>query len=226
MMTDSDAPRLKDRIDDFLEQMAAHVPPEVARTLSEELSKLAQSGIAKRSLQNGERAPDFTLPDAHRTPVRLGELLQRGPVVLTFYRGGWCPFCNLQLRAYQQMLPSLRERGAELVAVSPQTPDYTLSTVEEKELTFPVLSDVGNRVAALYGLVYTLSDALQSLQKSFGNPIPKFNGDDSWQLPMPGTFVIDRGGVVRLAFVDPDYTRRLEPTLILDAVREIVARGG
>jgi peroxiredoxin len=115
-------------------------------------------------------------------------LLDRGPVVLTFYRGCWCPFCDLQLRAYQSVLPKIRALGAELVAISPQTADYALSDVEKKELTFPVLHDAGNRVARGYGVVYTLSEALMQLQIGFGNPIPKFNGDDSWELPVPGTY--------------------------------------
>jgi peroxiredoxin len=225
-MDDRDDRTLSTRIAEFQQQMARVAPPQVVATLTDELTKLARSGIANRSLRVGDHAPDFALPDAHHKTVRLSALLAAGPVVLTFYRGGWCPFCNLQLRAYQEALPSLRALGAELVAVSPQTPDYTLSTVEEKQLTFPVLSDVGNRVAELYGLVYTLSDALKALQEAFGNPLPKFNGDETWRLPMAATFVIDRGGIVRLAFVDSDYTRRLEPAAILDAVGEIVRRAG
>lgn len=148
----------------------------------------------------------------------LSTLLEKGAVVVTFYRGGWCPFCNLQLRAYQSVLAKIRELGAELVAVSPQTKDYALSDVEKRELAFPVLSDLHNGVARQYGLVFTLSDALKELQRKFNNPIPKFNGDDSWELPMPGTFVIDREGIVRLAHVDPNYTKRLEPAAILDAL--------
>ena len=101
----------------------------------------------------------------------------------------------------------------------PADPDYALSDVEKKQLTFPVLTDAHNQVARAYGLVFALSDVLRSLQTSFGNPVPKFNGDDSWELPMPGTFVLDRNGVVRLSHVDPNYMLRLEPTAILDALR-------
>jgi peroxiredoxin len=127
----------------------------------------------------------------------------------------------LQLRSYQSVLADIHARGAELVAISPQTPDNSLSTIEKKQLAFPVVSDVGNRVARQYGLVYKLSDALQRLQTGFGNPIPKFNGDDSWELPMPGTFVIDRHGKVVLAHVDPNYLVRLEPAAILDALARL-----
>jgi peroxiredoxin len=219
MNNDVSATSLKDRIAEFTTKMAKHARPEVIATLGAEIQKLAESGIAKRALQVGARAPDFSLPSARGAEVKLSALLANGPVVVTFYRGGWCPFCDLQLRAYQSILPEIRRLGAELVAISPQTADYPLSDVEKKELTFAVLSDAHNRVARRYGLVFALGDAWKELQTGFGNPIPKFNGDDSWELPMPGTFVVDRGGVVRLAHVDPDYRRRLEPAAILDALR-------
>ncbi len=219
MSHDVSATSLKDRIAEFTSGMAKHAPPEVLATLGTELRKLAESGIAQRALQVGARAPEFSLPDARGGTVTLSSLLAKGPAVVTFYRGGWCPFCDLQLRAYQGALPEIRRLGAELVAISPQTADYAQADVEKKQLTFPVLTDAHNTVARRYGLVYSLSDALRALQTGFGNPIPKFNGDDSWELPMPGTFVLSQDGVVRLAHVDPDYTRRLEPAAILDALR-------
>jgi peroxiredoxin len=212
---------LKDRIAEFTSGMAGQVPAEVIATLGAELEKLAASGIAKHALAPGAKAPDFSLPDVQGRSVVLSSLLTKGPVVVTFYRGGWCPFCNLQLRAYQGILPEIHGLGAELIAISPQTVDYALSDAEEKQLTFPVLCDPQNRVARTYGLVYTLSDALKKLQTGFGNPIPKFNGDDSWELPMPGTFVLNREGVVKLAHVDPNYTVRLEPAAILEALRAV-----
>ena len=213
------ATSLKDSIAEFKGTMAKHAPPEVIATLAAELQKLADSGIAARALRVGSTAPDFSLPDSSGKVVALSGLLARGPAVVTFYRGGWCPFCDLQLRAYQGVLMQVHDLGAELVAVSPQTPDYVLSDVEKKQLTFPVLTDAHNRVAGAYGLVFSLSDVLKQLQTGFGNPIPKFNGDDSWELPMPGTFVLDRNGVVLLAHVDPNFMVRLEPAAILDALR-------
>ena len=213
-----EATALKDQIAEFTAGMAKHAPPEVIVTLGAELEKLATSQIAKRALAVGAVAPDFTLPDARGASVTLAKVLARGPAIVTFYRGGWCPFCDLQLRSYQSVLADIHARGAELIAISPQTPDYSLSDVEKKQLAFPVLSDIGNRVARMYGLVYKLSDVLQKLQTGFGNPIPKFNGDESWELPMPGTFVLDRNGRVVLAHVDPNYMVRLEPAAILDAL--------
>jgi len=219
MSQEIEATSLRDSIAAFTANMAKHAPAEVIATLGAELKKLVDSGIAARALKVGTKAPDFTLPDAHGEQVNLASVLAKGPAVVTFYRGGWCPFCDLQLRAYQGVLAPVRDLGAELLAISPQTPDYALSDVEKKQLTFPVLTDAGNRVAREYGLVFALSDAAKQLQTGFGNPIPKFNGDESWELPMPGTFVLDRSGMVLLAHVDPDYMRRVEPAAITDALR-------
>jgi peroxiredoxin len=210
---------LKDSIDTFMQGVSKQAPPEVLAGLAAEIKKLAESGIARHALQVGAKAPDFTLPDAHGKPVTLSALLAEGPAVVTFYRGGWCPFCDLQLRAYQGVLRAIHALGAELVAVSPQTPDYALSDVEKKQLTFPVLTDKGNRVARDFKLVFTLSDALRELQTHFGSVLPKFNGDESWELPMPGTFVLDRHGIVRFASVDPNWMVRVEPAVILEALR-------
>jgi peroxiredoxin len=219
MTDDITATSLTDRIAEFTSAMAKNAPPEVLSALGAELRKLTESGIASGALKVGVKAPDFSLPDPRGVAVTLSTLLQKGPLVVTFYRGGWCPFCDLQLRAYERILPAIRRLGGELVAISPQTVDYALSDAEKKGLSFPVLTDAHNQVARKYGLVFTLSDVLKRLQEAFGNPIPKFNGDDSWELPMPGTFVLSRSGLVWLAHVDPDYTRRLEPAAILDALR-------
>ena len=148
-------------------------------------------------------------------------LLKQGSVVITFYRGEWCPYCNLELRAYQQALPQLQALGASLVAISPQTSDHSLSTTEKMELTFAVLSDVGNQVARQFGLVFTIDEAVRGAHKQVGADLPEFNGNDSWELPMAGTFLVDQSGVVRLAFVNPDFTRRLDPSVIIARLKEL-----
>jgi peroxiredoxin len=223
MTQDAQTTTLKDTIDIFMQGVAKQAPSDILAGLGAEIKKLAESGIARQALQVGATAPDFTLPDVHGKPVTLSALLARGPAVVTFYRGGWCPFCDLQLRAYQGVLGAIHGLGAELVAISPQTPDYALSDVEKKQLDFPVLTDTGNRVARDYGLVFALSDALRKLQTHFGSVLPKFNGDDSWELPMPGTFVIERHGRVTFASVDPNWMVRVEPATILAALRAVRA---
>ena len=216
---------LQQQIETFQGQLAQQLPAEVLAELSNSITTLVQTGIAQQSLKVGERAPDFTLPDVYGKPVALSELLKHGPVVLTFYRGEWCPFCNLTLRAYQRILPQIQALGASLVAVSPQTPEHSLSTVEQKELTFPVLSDVGNRVARQYRLVFQLEPTFRTLYTAIGADLPGFNGDPSWELPMPATFLLAPDGTVRLAFVDEDFTHRLEPATLLDGLQALGRTG-
>jgi peroxiredoxin len=224
MTTGQAATSLQDQLDAFKVQLAGMVPPEVVATIGDDTAALLRSGIAAGILQVGERAPDFALPGATGATVRLGDLLARGPVVVAFYRGDWCPYCNLMLRAYQAIQPELAALGATLVAISPQTPDHSLTTAEKRGLRYLVLSDVGNAVARRYGLVFAVGEAARATYAAIGAGLPAFNGDDSWELPVPGTFVLDRAGTVHLAFADPDFTRRLEPAALLAAVRALGER--
>ena len=166
-----------------------------------------------------EAAPDFALPNAAGKSIVLKELLRSGPVILTFYRGGWCPYCNIQLRAYQGALPQISALGARLVAISPQLPDNSLDTANKNALTFDVLSDVRNEVARSYGLVYSLPEEIRAALRSNNKALPSINGDESWELPVPATFVIAQDGHVGLAYVDIDYRRRLAPEDIIAALR-------
>jgi peroxiredoxin len=170
------------------------------------------------ALRAGDFAPGFRLPDARGGEVALGDLLAGGPVVLVFYRGAWCPYCNLQLAAFQSALPEIRAAGASLVAVSPQTPDQSLTLAERHELAFPVLSDAGNAVARDYGLVFTQSEAATTTSRGLGIVLADYNGDDSNTLPAASTFVIDRDGVIRFASVSGDYRWRVGPEEVLAAL--------
>lgn len=174
-------------------------------------------------LEVGAQAPDFTLPNAAGAPVALSDLLQSGPVVLSFYRGGWCPFCNLELRALQAKLDQFADFGASLVAVSPEIPDATLSTREKNELEFPVLSDHGSQVGRSYGLSFTLDADTQDVYEGFGLDLPTLNGAGTWDIVVPGTYVIDSDGTIAASFVDPDYRRRTDPTDVLAVVAELAA---
>ena len=215
---------LQKELEELFNKFSQKVPPDVLNTMLGVTRSLAESGIAEKSLKVGDRAPDFNLPNATGEEVRLKELLDKGPVILNFYRGGWCPYCNLELNAYQKLLPDINELGASFVAISPQTPDNSLSTAEKYELKFQVLSDVGNKLADQFGLVFKLPTELQELYNKFGISLPKFNGDESWELPMPGTYVIDKDGTVSYAFADADYTKRAEPDEVIAKLQEISNR--
>jgi peroxiredoxin len=159
------------------------------------------------------------LNDADGKSVSSAELVARGPLVVSFYRGVWCPYCNLELQALREALPVFRELGASLVAISPQTAANSCKSKRTNGLDFPILSNPGNETAAAFGLRFALPDYLVELYKSLKNDLPAFNGDTSWTLPMPGRFVIGEGGVIRYAEVNPDYTHRPEPTDMLPALR-------
>lgn len=212
---------LEEQITAFKAQMAKQAPPEVVAVFDKNIDEVVKSGIAERSLKVGAHAPDFTLPDVSGKQVTLSELLKQGPVAVTFYRGEWCPYCNLQLRAYQNILPQIKALGASLVAISPQTPDNSLTTTEKKGLTFEVLSDVGNKVAREYGLVFSVAEQYRAIYANVGSNLPAFNGDSSWELPVAGTFIVAQDGKVSLASVDADWTHRLEPAALLDGLRSL-----
>jgi peroxiredoxin len=208
---------LREKLEARKAEFAAKAPPELSERFEKGIADVAASGAPAAALKLGDAAPDFSLPDARGGTFTLSEALARGPVVITWYRGGWCPYCNLQLREYQQRLPEWTALGASLVAISPQTPDNSLSTAEKQELKFAVLSDAGNAVARRYGLVYTLpKDVGETLEKMVG--LSAVNASASGELPLSATYVIDRTGKVVYAFVDADYRRRAEPSEILAAL--------
>lgn len=214
---------LKDELDAFRLEFMAKVSPEIRDAMVRANTALAATGIEQRAITTGDRAPDFRLPDARGGCVRLQDLLAKGPVVVSFYRGGWCPYCNLELRALQMALPEIKRLGAEVVAISPQTPDESLSTAEKDELAFAVLSDVGSNTAKAYGIAFDLAEELRPIYARLGHALPDKNGDESWVLPIPATYVVDMDGKVALAFVDIDYRKRLEPAEILSALQAMTA---
>jgi peroxiredoxin len=218
-------PTLKQQIADFKAVFVTQIPADAATGIDADIARSVASGIADQALKAEASAPDFSLPAVSGEALKLSDLLGQRPVVLAFYRGEWCPYCNLQLRAYQQALPHIKELGARLVAVSPQTPDHSLSFTEKLELAFPVLTDKGNAVARRYGLVYHVSNNLRAIYERLGIDLQEYDGDDSWELPISATYVIDQQGVIRLAFVDADFTHRLEPSTVLETLRDLKGRG-
>ena len=212
---------LKAELDAFRCEFMGQLPPETRDAMVRADMEFAASGGVQRALKAGDRAPDLRLPDTRGRYIRLKNLLAAGPVVLSFYRGGWCPYCNLELRALQNVLTEITRLGATLIAVSPQTPDESLSTREKNALAFPVLSDAGSETSKSFGIAYDLAEELRPIYTRFGHALPDKNGDDSWVLPIPATYVIDTDGTIALAFVDVDYRNRLEPAEILTALQSL-----
>jgi peroxiredoxin len=212
-----------------LEQQLAAFKAEFARTApagrpalyEAKIGELRASFAVEAAIGVDDLAPAFALPDARGNSVSLLDRLQHGPVVVTFYRGGWCPYCNIQLRAYQAVQPQMVALGARLVAISPQLPDRSLSTAETNALTFDILSDVGNGVARSFGLVYALPEELREALRSNNKALPGINGDESWELPVPATYVIAPDRRVALAYIDVDYRKRLEPDAILASLKSL-----
>ena len=205
-----------------LGEITASIPEAIGRRIIEGVAEIEASGVAP-GLAVGDKAPDFTLFDSLGSSVTMSELLTNGPVVLTFYRGEWCPYCNVQLRHLEQALPNFRKFDATLVAVSPQSPDHALSLTEKHDLKFPVLSDVDQDVARAYRVQFTLSGDLEDLQVNvFRNDPSMQNANGTRSLPVPATFVIDRQGVVQAAFVDADWRVRVDPADV-EAVLENLA---
>ena len=195
--------------------------PELAASADADTARLVSEGIDQKAIHVGERAPDFELPDQSGRYIQLARQLKLGPVIISFYRGGWCPYCNLELRALQQIMPKIEEHHATVLAISPQLPDHSLTTADKNSLLFPVLSDRGNKVARKFGLVFSLSDFVRPTYEAINVHLPELNGDESYELPLPGTFVLDKEGIIRAAFVNADYKTRMEPELILNSLKAI-----
>jgi peroxiredoxin len=209
---------LTQQLSAFKDGFKQRAAPERVAMMEAATADLKSTGIEQGALQVGDLAPDLALPDALGRTVPLRTLWQAGPLVLIFYRGGWCPYCNLELRAWQQQLPALKLRGANLVAVSPQTPDNSLSTAEKNELAFPVLSDSSLAAAKAFGVAFSLSPELVELYGRVGNDLPMINGNGEWVLPLPATYVIGRDGRMAFAHIDADYRERAEPAEVLAVV--------
>jgi peroxiredoxin len=210
---------LKQEIEKMQQALLPQLPAEAVATFRTTTERLVRSRIADQALKQGDKAPNFNLPNSHGKHVDSQALLRKGALVVSFVRGDWCPYCDLELRALQRELPAIHALGAQLVAISPQTIEHSLTTREKRDLQFELLSDAGNKVARQFGLVFTLADELKALYPALGIDLAAFNGDRSAELPMPATYVIGTDGTLRFSFVNADYTQRAEPQDILAALR-------
>jgi peroxiredoxin len=209
-----------------LQSVTAHVksqaPAEVVATMEAATAMLVASGQLNKALKAGDRLPAFNLPGANGLPVSSESLLAQGALVVSFYRGSWCPYCNLELTALQAQLDGIHTAGAQLVAISPQTPDQSLSMAEKNALQFPVLSDAGNALARQLGIVFTVPENLRPIYQAFGIDLQAHNGDASFELPVPATYVVGSNGIIQRTWINADYRERAEPTQVLASLQNMV----
>jgi peroxiredoxin len=216
---------LQARLDAFKADFEAGKPPysvprSVIETMHRGTAELKATGQAERARHVGDKAPAFTLKDADGNVVSSEALLAKGPLIVSFYRGVWCPYCNMELQALQAALPEFEKLSASLVAISPQTAPNSRKSMRENKLSFPILSDVKGETGAAFGLRFALPDYLVELYKSLKSDLPTFNDDPSWSLPMPARYVIGQDGTILYAEVNPDYTQRPEPDALLPVLRK------
>jgi len=209
---------LKAQIDAFNVQKEANLPADVLALMNTTNEELIAQHIRNNALQVGDKIENFILENHLGKNIELADLLNKGPVVVSFYRGAWCPYCNLELKALNDFLPQFKTKSAQLVAISPQLPDQTLTTAQKNELEFDVLSDIGNKVAQQFGLLFTLDKRIQELYTGFGIDFEHTYGDKTYQLPLPATYVINQEGVITYAFLNEDYTLRAEPSDVMAAL--------
>ncbi|UGA45777.1 AhpC/TSA family protein [Bradyrhizobium quebecense] len=200
-----------------------NVPPAVIEIMHRATAELVASGAAQRAKKAGDVAPAFSLRDPDGNIVNSAGLLKRGPLVLSFYRGVWCPYCNMELQALEAAKPEFDRYRASLVAISPQTAPNSRKSVRQNKLSFPILSDVKGQIGDAFGLRFHLPDYLVELYKQLKNDLPTFNDDPSWTLPMPARYVIGQDGVILYSEVNPDYTRRPEPEDMIAVLHQAVA---
>lgn len=215
---------LQDKLDAFRDNFETNIAPaEAVAIIHRTTDELIATGQADRALKAGDRAPNFALTDTDGKTVRSADLLASGPIALSFYRGVWCPYCNIELQALEEAADAVRATGASLIAVTPQAAPSSRKAQRDNHLSFPVLTDAGNTLADAFGLRFRLQDDLIALYTGFGIDLPGTNGDDSYTLPMPARYVIGTDGVIAYAEVNPDYTRRPDPAemlVVLAGLRE------
>lgn len=214
---------LQDKLDAIRNDFEPKMPAEALRIMHASTDALVASGQATRALRAGDTAPMFVLSDTSGEPVALTAVLARGPAVLTFYRGVWCPYCNVELQALEAARPAIEALGASIVGISPQTGANSRRAHRENELGYPILADTGGAIAADFGLRWALQPDLRRLFEQFGVNLATFNGDDSWTLPMPARYIVREDGLIAYAEINPDYTRRPDPSELLPTLERMKA---
>jgi len=200
-------------------ELMPQIPANILQMMQDTTRDLKATGLAGLAIKVGDVAPDFTLSEVGDGQLRLSDVLVKGPVVLNFYRGGWCPYCNLEMQALQRSLPEIERAGGQLLSIAPELPGHAAQTRDKGNLTFPLLHDQDNQVARAYGLVFTLPDELRPVYAGLGIDLVDNQGNDYFELPIPASYIVGKDGVVVFAFVDVDYTQRMEPSRIVEALK-------
>ncbi len=213
--------RLAQKIEEYKTEFRGKAPKEVQDIMLEATQKLKDTKISQNALKSGDKIKNFSLTNTQGEMVDFETFLENNDyIVLNFYRGAWCPYCSLELRALQEINDELKSLNSSIVAISPQTPDNSLSTKEKAKLEYEVLSDIDNKVAKEFGLVYSLDETLRPIYEQFGIDIPGSNNSSSYEIPMPATYIVDKNAEIIYHFIDEDYTKRLEPQIILEQIKK------
>lgn len=212
---------LQKKLATLKEKIESQVPPEALEIMHQATADLKDSGIAEKILKVGNKAPEFTLKNQKGEEVSSAELLKKGDIILTFYRGIWCPYCNADLAYLKKIKDQVTEKGATMLALSPQTQKHNEKIVEQQNLNYDVLHDEGNNVAAQFGLRWTMQEPLKSLYHSFKLDLATYNGDNSWTLPVPARFIIGQDGIIKYAEFSIDYTQRPNPDVLVNTLNRI-----
>ena len=205
----------------MVQEFMAGLPDEIRDIVEQSFGEIMSADYGDNALNVGSTATDFTLPNMKGGQTQLSTLLEKGPVVITFYRGGWCPYCNLEFKSLHEILPQIKQHGATLIGISPELPDNSMNTIEKHKLQFEVLSDVGNKVADQYGLVMKIPEVIRPIYLEWEIDLPTLNGEDTWELPIPATYVINTDAKIVAAYVNKNHTERMEPSDIIEALEAL-----
>ena len=210
---------LKEELGAFAQQMSENAPQEVLETMGAEIGKLAESGIMNTALKVGDKAPDFELQDSEGNTITLNSLVEKGSVVVSFNRGNWCPFCNIEFKHLQNTVDEIKNANANLVVISPQLQEKSAELISQNGFTYPILFDKKNEVAKKFGIAFTLAESLRPIHKAFEMDIPAHNGDESFGLPVPATYVINSNKEIIFASVNPNWMERAESNEYLSVLK-------
>ena len=212
---------LRRSLDEYKCKMSSTLSKEVLEVLSRNTSLLQERHLAEEAINVGDAFPTFNLPDSSGHSHSLAELIQKGPLIISFFRGGWCPYCVLELKALRNIVNDLPALNATLIAITPEKLANIADTVSQNELNFVVVSDQNNVLAKQCGLVFTVPDDLLAEYKTLGIDINSNNGEEKAELPIPATYIVDQQGKIRFAFVEEDYISRAEPSDLLTVLKSL-----